>query len=917
MEKGIAKEAAEENDSQMNEPHGVGGKVNEPRGFYTKDAIQNKSSRESIQAKLSGKLWQVVVVALPTKDGSWGFVAHPKFVENIYFDKINTEMDSGVALHVGDTLEVEIMVAKDKKKDGHGYAVRTGRLVKRSDQAIPNWWRAWKFWGPRLSMMAQGKLHIAASSFKRLEAEGFDVARIRAWQPNQKDGRRIDQVNFLVQKVLSSLPANDTTNLRRIEEQLQGDRIWTDLRHMVQAYLNGMQVFATAIGRSRTPVFNPRIRQGMDKQHTKERQVLAKLHARKIGNHTAQDIGDFIGMQTELTLYIDEVWPVEGSVLSQNEGVIAGVLCHGREIELPGLPKIETHAYQHTSIAKASLRNLLQNKHCCPLVLSLKLPNEDELAIRHYDTLLKYTIQLVCGWLLPCTGQTISLSVILEAIGPDHTVGTEMTEYFRGLLDGKRFSHVFIETVRWDEKNAGYIPYADLIGHYTLAHTSTSREIGDWIDYKRLPGYVPFSLELVPRLERLEHLEHSTNMQDVIDMALEAGKSRFGKYVKADLMRRMIDQPYLQEKLLAQLENNYRDNVRDLSRLRVAYAAVREMLPKNMGLGRPEMRLLGYLLALQHANHDGDPMRIRNHAAAYATERRRLIQMDRELCAYTDLNLAVHYADQFQFGHAEVVVRDWIDDPLFPALSMLNQAKMHSALGQYRAMQGDAAEAERHFVKALTLFATAPVSSAEQAANIQKTSIYRAFNALDGNLAATPQILQGALGPINAETAAKMASDHSVENQFQHHLLVRALLQRRDLAEAKAAYIAAREHWEIGHWQHPWPSIQGVRGLLLFQTEDESAAINNVSADCFDLAIELAGHADHGPTVKLIGAMWASVAACCFEIDGFQRNGRRLLGGAAKLSGAGPAAEVLGEILESPDPHKIDTALGVLPFNYR
>jgi len=192
--------------------------------------------------------------------------------------------------------------------------------------------------------------------------------------------------------------------------------------------------------------------------------------------------------------------------------------------------------------------------------------------------------------------------------------------------------------------------------------------------------------ELVPRLERLEHLETSANLEDVLDFAMETGDSPFGRLVLSDIATRLVQRPDLQQRLLDTLETRYQAKVRDLNRLRRQFAIVRQLIPSLPEAATPRMRLLWHLLSLPEANHDGDPERIRQSASAYLAEHTALRDADRELCAYADLNLAVHYADRFEFSQAEVTISEWVDDPLFPALSRRQQGRMHSALGQYRAM---------------------------------------------------------------------------------------------------------------------------------------------------------------------------------------------------------------------------------------
>ena len=481
-----------------------------------------------------------------------------------------------------------------------------------------------------------------------------------------------------------------------------------------------------------------------------------------------------------------------------------------------------------------------------------------------------------------------------------------------------RFANWHLADVRWEDKNFGYIPYADLLAHLSLEHTEFNRTLGAWANFKQLPGYVPFSLELVPRLERLEHLETSANLSDVIDFALETGDSPFGRLVMRDLAKRLAQRVDLQQRLLETLEDSYRDKVRDLRRLRQAFSAVRELLPALPEGASPRMRLLWYLLALQDANHDGDPERIRASAGDYLQERETLKQSDRELCADADLNLAVHYADRFAFGHAEVTVGEWIYDPLFPALSPRQQGRFYSALGQYRAMQGDAQGADGFFVKALDLFSQAPLTDAERADESEQTSIYRAINALDGSLRVVPQALEAVFGAMTPALAEQFAGDGSLNSQYRHHLLLRALTLRPELGEARLAYLAARDRWQEGYSQHPWPSIHGYRGFLLWnQEENADEHIDQAACAAFDRAIELADLDQHGPTVKLIGALWATVAACCYDDGAYVATARRLLELARALPDAESAITILEDVLKAPDASRIGEAFAALPFNYR
>lgn len=114
------------------------------------------------------------------------------------------------------------------------------------------------------------------------------------------------------------------------------------------------------------------------------------------------------------------------------------------------------------------------------------------------------------------------------------------------------------------------------------------------------------------------------------------------------------------------------------------------------------------------------------------------------------------------------------------------------------------------------------------------------------------------------------------------------------------------------------PTIHGLQGLLLFR---HGANIDNaatIAKNQFDLAIALAQIADHGSTLQLIGALWAVVAACCFEdARQYATEARQLLQKARFLTGAAAAIEILESIIETPDVERIEKALSALPFNYR
>jgi len=782
---------------------------------------------------------------------------------------------------------------------------------------LPPWWNAWTSLVPRLALAADGEYRPEPGFFDSLHAQGFDTRRLRVWQPTQKDGRRLKTAYYTVRKVLQIPAASIAAHKQQVNAQLRGEGVWADLRCLADAYLDG-QRGATAPAQAGVP--RPQGAARVSQKRIQAKQVTQDLSGRKrlrptIGGFTAliEDAGD-------LTIYIDETWSGETAAIQRNEGVIAGLVCRGKPQTFADLPQRATHRYAKPLQAREAIEQLWRCRSCAPFIFPMRLPDPDEPASRYYDALLQQAIRFLLGWLLPLPVKPVRLHLFPEAMQQcQHPVGDDRTEFYRGLLaaDPARYGQWQIETMRWETKDFGYIPYADLAGYLTLEHTDYNKVLGAWADFKQLPGYVPFSLGLVPRLERLEHFESAACLQDVIDFAVETGDSPFGHLVLRDLAARMAPRLDLQLVLLETLEAGYQDKVRDLVRLRRAFAAVRGLLPTLPALASPRMRLLWYLLAMQDANHHGDPERIRATAADYVRERATLMQVERELCAYADLNLAVHAADRFEFESAQQKISDWVTSPLFAALSLHQRGRMYSALGQYRAMQGDAHGAEALFDQALVHFMQAPLDAGARAREQEQTAIYMAINALDGEGLNARRAVEAVVGPLTVAMAVDFAADETLENQFRHHLLVRALCQLDDLAEVRDAYLDRFPTWRDGHLQHPWPSIHGHRGFLLWNRGEETGAVVAAAQAAFDRAIAVAALADQGPTVKLIGALWATVAACCFANAGYEEQAGALLEDARVLAGAHAAVATLEAILADPDPQAIPMVLTLLPFNYR
>jgi hypothetical protein len=637
---------------------------------------------------------------------------------------------------------------------------------------------------------------------------------------------------------------------------------------------------------------------------------------------------DFARRETPLSIYLDESWPQD----DRRTGVLAGIVWAGEGVEEGVLPRIGTHLLRGTPhLNRAGRARVLERQQqavealdrllacpgrCLPFIMPVTV--DAGTAPEQYDRLVSACLQVLLGWLLPPEGPPTDVRVCLEQYG-GHPCRSTHTDWFRGLLEGvaqrnpARFRRWSLRLVLWEDKEFEYIPYGDLLAYLALEHTPRSQEIGAAFHFRSWPGYVPLSLDLVPRLMRLEDLEASANVGDVLDLAAALGPAPLGRLVLADVKRRTAARTDLQTLLLDELDRRYGSAGRDLDRLRPQFAAACEVVGRPGPEAGFRLRLLDAAVHLQNANHDGDPERAGAVAVAYSRLRGEAAVHDRELAAFVDLNLAVHHADRFEFAWAGRLMEGLRSDPLFAALSPLARGWVHSSLGQYLALQGRRDEADEAFAGALALYAQADLSPARRAREADQTGSYRAINALDAGRPDALERVEAVLGPLVA-AAGRLAGEAEPGEAYHYHLLLRTLWFRPDQAAARAAYLAGKEQYLWGR-RHPWPLIACYRGLLVWQRGDPADA--ELVEHCFAGALAAALAEHHGLTLGLIGGMVAAVARCCDPDFGVAGMAEAVLARCkARLPETARAVEVLENILAAPDPSRINEALSALPFYY-
>ena len=751
--------------------------------------------------------------------------------------------------------------------------------------------------------------HLVATfdrTLERLQQSGWDVCPLQGWIADPNDIGCINRVYKAMGRAMgpSSSDQDQEHALTTIEREFgsQDESKWRLLSAIAKARLSESPGFR----RPASSILH----------HAPAAPPLPSTTKPRV-QITLPAVPSFGPSDNRFTIYIDESWPED-----IDEGVIAGVVWRGESPNYSELMWMATHSYKKDT---DTVSRIIARLYACPRSFPFILPIQVDggTARSRYDDLIGACLQIVLGWLLPCPPVPARVSVQLERIGP-HLDGSAKTEYYRGLLRGasqttsSRFSQWDLVEVRWCPKDDGYIPYADLLAHLALEHTDKNRSLGEIAKYRQLPGYLPFSFDLVPLLMRLDGFDSSGNVGDVLDVAARIWGTRLSDRILDDLRGSVGAHPRLQRCLTEELDRRYMAKDRDLVVLHRQVLAVRRLLgplTKDAGV---RLNLLCSAIELQDANHLGNPAAVDATARAHAAFRDLALQHDRELTVHTDLHLAVHEVDTFRFDRAEILMEEIRTAPWFSFLSPYHRAAVLSSLGQHRSIGGQHQEAEEMFATAIDLFDQADLNSVDRTREISQTAVYRAMNANDGDLPGWADHLAHAVcsdGESLEAAAARLAMSDSPGVQYQHHLLTRTLFFRRGELDSTAnAYLDAYPHWSDIGTQHP-AELTALYRVLLRRAAGGDGAHDGSIPLLRELLTDFGGPAA-GATLRLIGAMIATVGCCCGDAWCGQRAQADLTALAHDLPDAAPEIGTLFEVLDSPSSDRIGDALCALPFNF-
>lgn len=221
-------------------------------------------------------------------------------------------------------------------------------------------------------------------------------------------------------------------------------------------------------------------------------------------------------------------------------------------------------------------------------------------------------------------------------------------------------------------------------------------------------------------------------------------------------------------------------------------------------------------------------------------------------CCSVVLRIASSTTNAFDFDGIVSWLQQWIDEPI-AVPGLLNHGKLHSALGQLYAFQGDFELALTSFERALESFSK--LSNAKfRLQNKMQTQMYLITVLMDqGDVQAVALITELLGRELNmvkghAGRIAKLASSGD-QYRFLHHLFLRACICFPvEMKDDIKKYLLNKKNWLVGE-SHPWMLIQAYRGWLLHKEGDTDSAVTR-----FESAITECLSETQGPIVNWMGA---------------------------------------------------------------
>lgn len=946
------------------------GKTDQRNPPYSWEMLQTEEQRRIISRELAGKRWIVKVFRI---NDNYGLLTSPEFNGKIYLPnriiRILKPTPKG-----GDYLDVVIEVSLDRSKNRYGFSARdasyqsTSEFLQQNEAKMEDLEkpplrkhnlvrpaistktkrntvhpereaasRASVFLGKLLKSFVnasevQEKAKGISTIVKNYGDFALDLSSLRDWIPNPECMDILVKLNGMQGIIRNpNLKAVDRENLLVTVGSLFGELAKVaNNSSAVQVLRNLWGMASQSATMKTTPAAVKKIKDPASKAIRKAeaaRKLKEKLRSFEGKTGSVLRAADWKRKENSFTIAIDEQFPGHFDETRHLEGVIAGIVWAGEPDE-KALPFVRDH--RRPMQKTEAIHAILRNERALPFIMPVVFPSHIEELGNIYQILVEAAVKLLLGWILP-DGKCAAVRIHLDRYG-DFAHNVKRTEYFQGLLQGPRYRRWTIAEVRWvapERDQNTYIGYADALAYLLLSHNEASSLMAEAIDYRDWPGYVPLSFELIPLLERLESLGTTGLTSDVLDCVVATGNAPLGRKVLEGLRPVFAGRPDLQASLLEDLDRRYQHkDIRDLGVLDRLVKATMQLVPDLPAGTRLRPRLHRHAILFQRANHFGDPLGFGELADTYTRLcDEALANGHIDLVVHCDLHLAVRDSDLFLPESALARTDELL--ALQERMSLHCQGKVLSSKGQYLAMLSRREESEECFREAVTCLKKADLDEGIRRGELEQTMTYRAINAIEGGAVHARALVEETFRQrdiASLEDAIRLfaAETEPLRYQYHHHLLLRLLNGSGDYGGERQLYLNLWKRTWKGH-HHPWELIAMHQGLLLKTMGEEESRIR----PWFDNGVAICLHKGHGMTLRVIGAMIATVAWCCLGDEGYFSLAGQLLDGdpedenpflkqaiEKELPSASHIAERLRAVLDAPGEGGTEKAFDALYFNY-
>ena len=848
----------ESTDSDVDTPKSLEGSVLEGL-VYRKSDLTNEVVRYLIKQELKTTMWEMRVLHV-SENRSYLFFSHPSFPDNVYCPARYFKCQD--KFEVGQIWNVKVAITKNKKDEAFGFIAQSVKPIeicidvhaqcKENEQVNA----IGKHKSKSSSVPFVAPIITSLSSSTIVESVNDRMSPV----PSPKNGganvvfRKTDlKDETLRQQIVSEL---SEARFEMVVLFISEDRNYLFFSH--PSFPDNVYCLTRSAARSKKyqdvfevgQTWSIKVRVSKNKKDGTWDFIARNVKPTKqnpVCYQDGRDLGDLLASKPDLShsshlsIYIDETWPGTQDHAYENVGVIGGIVVPWEGVDEKRLPVVKTHL-DNGSAARNAIQTMLGQPEVFPFVFPIKWDHAVGAGGRQYFELVQHALMLLLGWMLPQRVQPTTVDIFLEHIsgymdGHDETEFiSSLTQAMRLLSGGRRFANWQIRRVEWVDKEFGYVPYGDLVCK-TCVPREEQQLLAHEVRVREWEGFLPFSKDAFPLLRDMDTASPSGLADLLISFAKVAEDTPFFRRVRKIAIDRAQSDVTFRDAVISRFEECYAQPQRDMVLLNRVVPHFLKEFPPDLFKERPRMQLLRILIGFQHANHNGDPDLASALVEQYHSLRPRILELDRDLCAYADLNLAVHHHDSFEFDTALSLVNGWINDPLFPALSVMNRGRMFSSRGQSLALLGRNQEADGAFGRALSVFSAEPELLAQ---DIAQTKTYRAMNALDHDAPSAVPLVESLLG--QSLIAAALDFTHVLDTPFVAHLFLKTLWRMRPersvvldtLIKNLPADIAVRK-------QHPCELILFYLALLTKDANPSYAQACAREVEQFFEAIEFGG----------------------------------------------------------------------------